>query len=203
MEKIKALLADKKVRTICLVALVAIIVVVFLIVFVANGYKRQVKALAKAGKDENKIEKFVKNKLDLKAIYALGKAEYDSDKNKVDLDSFKEEYKDANKDDYASDDVIEQWSKYYNAIFEQDDDQKIVVKKIGSLKDTSKDDGRLNVKGMKRAKVTLENKKADKDDDDDEKTAKVYAYFWKGKLVFLGPQGYFSLFSYSSSLLDY
>lgn len=187
MDKIKAIFANKKTRMICICALVVILLIVFLVVFVSNGYKRQIKALAKAGKNEDKIEKFVKNKMDLRALYALGKAEYDSDKRKIDEDSFKDEYKDASKDDYASDEVIESAASVYSEMFEEDDDQKWVIKKIGDLKKTTKDDTRFNVKGMKRCKVTLENKKADDDAKSSEKKVDCKAYFYKGKLVALVP----------------
>ena len=72
-------------------------------------------------------------------------------------------------------------------MFEEDDDQKWVIKKIGDLKKTTKDDTRFNVKGMKRCKVTLENKKADDDAKSSEKKVDCKAYFYKGKLVALVP----------------
>ena len=188
MEKIKALLAVKKVRIIGLISLVALLVIVLIVAFAANGYKRQVKALIKAAKNEEKIEKFVKTKMNLRALYALEKADYDSDKKKVDESSFKEAYKEAEKDDYLSDEVVESQAKSYNKQFEDDDDNKWVVKKIGDLKKTTKDDGRLNLKGMKRCKVVLENKKADKDDDKDKRKVELRAYFYKGKIIGLIPE---------------
>ena len=108
-------------------------------------------------------------------------------KRKIDEDSFKDEYKDASKDDYASDEVIESAASVYSEMFEEDDDQKWVIKKIGDLKKTTKDDTRFNVKGMKRCKVTLENKKADDDAKSSEKKVDCKAYFYKGKLVALVP----------------
>ena len=175
MDKIKALFADKKTRTICIIALVVILVVIIaLVAFISTGYKRQIKSLVKASVDEEKLEKFVKNKMDLRTIYALQKADYED--SKVKLDSFKEEYKEAEKDDYKSDEFIEDIVDSYKGMG-GDEDTKVTIKKIGSLKKVSKDDGRFNLKGMKKAKFTLQNK-----EDKDEKID-CYAYFWKGKIV--------------------
>lgn len=175
MEKIKALFADKKTRAILIASLVAILIIIVAIVaFASTSYKRQIKSFVKASMDEEKLEKFVKNKVDLRSLYALTKSEMKD--SKVKMDSFKEAYKEADKDDYKDDDFIDAMVKAYKGLG-GDEDDKYVVKKIGKLKKVSKDDSVFNLKGMKKAKFTLQNK----DDKDDKK--EYVAYFWKGKLI--------------------
>lgn len=181
MEKIKA---NKKMVAIAGIVILAIIIIAIIASQVGGSYKKTIKNFAKAMSDESKMEKFVDKNVNLRAIYALNKVE---DKDNV-SEEFKKAYKKAKKSDYMSDDNKEHAYEFFK-LFVNSDDEEITIKEIGKLENTDELnvlDQKIEIKGLKKATVTLEQEGNEIDAD---------AYFYKGKLFILMPD--------LSSLMNY
>lgn len=172
MEKIKA---NKKMVAIAGILILAIIIVAIIASQVNGSYKKTIKDFAKAMSDESKMEKFVDKNVNLRAIYAMGKIE---DKDSANED-FKKAYKKAKKSDYMSDDNKEDAYDFFKLFVS--DDAEMTIKKIGKLEKTDELNvlnQKIEIKGLKKARVTFEQDGEEGDAD---------AYFYKGKLFILMP----------------
>ncbi len=176
-EKLAALvvsLKENKSKAIAIgvVALVVIVAIVLVLTTLLGrpSYKTTIKKFAQACKSEEKMEKFVKKYVDLRAIYAMKEAD--------DPEDFKDEYKNAKKDDYKDDDFVDDVKDSFKKFVSED--EKIKVDEIGKLKDYDDD-----CKQLKKAKVTLKN-----DDGDD---LDVTIIFYKGKMVSMTYAGMYDL----------
>ncbi|MGN1330883.1 MAG: hypothetical protein ACI4VN_06115 [Clostridia bacterium] len=160
-----------------IIGLIFVIVVALVIVVVANvakpSYKKQIKQFAEACQSEEKMEKYVKKYVNLRAYYAMNEAEEPED--------FEKEYKNAKKKDYTDsefiDEVVEAFSEYVI------EDEEIKISDIEKLENVTDDDGLLgetlaDIKGMKVAKCTMKSEDQEVD---------CYAYFYKGKILFIMP----------------
>ena len=172
MEKIKA---NKKMVAIAGILILAIIIVAIIASQVGGSYKKTIKNFAKAMSDESKMEKFVDKNVNLRAIYAMGKVENQDNAS----EEFKNAYKKAKKSDYMSDDnkksAYEFFKLFVNSYGE------ITVKKIVKLQKTDELKiltQKIEIKGLKKASVTLEQDGEEVDAD---------AYFYKGKLFMIMP----------------
>lgn len=173
MEKIKA---NKKIVAIAGILILAIIIVAIIASQAGGSYKKTIKNFAKAMGDESKMEKFVDKNVNLRAIYAMGKVENEDNAG----EEFTKAYKKAKKSDYMSDDNKEDAYEFFK-LFVNSDDEEITIKKIGKLEKTDELnvlDQKIEIKGLKKATVTLEQEGNEIDAD---------AYFYKGKLFILMP----------------
>lgn len=172
MEKIKA---NKKMVAIVGILILAIIIVAIIASQVGGSYKKTIKNFAKAMGDESKMEKFVDKNVNLRAIYAMGKVENKDNAG----EEFTKAYKKAKKSDYMSDDNKEDAYEFFKLFVS--DDAKMTIKKIGKLEKTDELNvlnEKIEIKGLKKAKVTFEQDGEEVDAD---------AYFYKGKLFILMP----------------
>ena len=172
LEKIKA---NKKVLSIAGTIILAIIIVAIIASQVGGSYKKTIKNFAKSMSDESKMEKFVDKNINLRAIYAMSKVEDQDNASK----EFKKEYKKAKKSDYMSDDNKESAYNFFKLFV--NDEGEITVKKIGKLQKTDELkilNEKVEIKGLKKATVTLEQKGQEVDAE---------AYFYKGKLFIVIP----------------
>lgn len=173
MEKIKA---NKKTVAIAGILILAIVIVAIIASQAGGSYKKTIKNFAKAMSDESKMEKFVDKNVNLRAIYALGKVENEDSAS----EEFTKAYKKAKKSDYMSDDNKEDAYDFFK-LFVNSDDGEITVKKIGKLEKTDELkilNRKIEIKGLKKASVTLEQDGNEFDAD---------AYFYKGELFILVP----------------
>lgn len=180
MEKIKA---NKKMVAIAGILILAIIIVAIIASQVGGSYKKTIKNFAKAMGDESKMEKFVDKNVNLRAIYAMGKVENKDNAG----EEFTKAYKKAKKSDYMSDDNKEDAYEFFKLFVS--DDAKMTIKKIGKLEKTDELNvlnEKIEIKGLKKARVTFEQDGEEGDAD---------AYFYKGKLFILMPD--------LSSLMNY
>lgn len=156
-------------------AFVIIVALVILIVAIVAkpSYKKQIKQFAEACQSEEKMEKYVKKYVNLRAYYAMDQADEPED--------FEKEYKNAKKKDYTDsefiDEVVDAFSEYVT------EDAEFEISDIEKLKKVTDDDGLLgetfaDIKGMKVAKCTMKA--------EGEKIG-CYAYFYKGKILFIMP----------------
>ena len=172
MEKIKA---NKKMVAIAGILILAIIIVAIIASQVGGSYKKTIKNFAKAMSDESKMEKFVDKNVNLRAIYAMGKVENQDNAS----EEFKNAYKKAKKSDYMSDDNKKSAYEFFKLFVNSDGE--ITVKKIGKLQKTDELKiltQKIEIKGLKKASVTLEQDGEEVDAD---------AYFYKGKLFIIMP----------------
>ncbi len=172
MEKIKA---NKKMVAIAGILILAIIIVAIIVSQAAGSYKKTIKNFAKAMGDESKMEKFVDKNVNLRAIYAMGKVENKDNAG----EEFTKAYKKAKKSDYMSDDNKEDAYEFFKLFVS--DDAKMTIKKIGKLEKTDELNvlnEKIEIKGLKKARVTFEQDGEEVDAD---------AYFYKGKLFILMP----------------
>ncbi len=172
MEKIKA---NKKMVVIAGILILAIIIVAIIASQVGGSYKKTIKNFAKAMGDESKMEKFVDKNVNLRAIYAMGKVENKDNAG----EEFTKAYKKAKKSDYMSDDNKEDAYEFFKLFVS--DDAKMTIKKIGKLEKTDELNvlnEKIEIKGLKKARVTFEQDGEEVDAD---------AYFYKGKLFILMP----------------
>lgn len=172
MEKIKA---NKKMVAIAGILILAIIIVAIIASQVGGSYKKTIKNFAKAMGDESKMEKFVDKNVNLRAIYAMGKVENKDNAG----EEFTKAYKKAKKSDYMSDDNKEDAYEFFKLFVS--DDAKMTIKKIGKLEKTDELNvlnEKIEIKGLKKARVTFEQDGEEVDAD---------AYFYKGKLFILMP----------------
>lgn len=160
-----------------IIGLVAVVVVALIIVGVAlfakPSYKKQIKEFAKACENADKMEKFVKKNVNLRAYYAMQESEEPKD-----MDA---EYKKAKSKDYKDDEFVKKVVEAFKTYAEGE--TKIKVKEIGKMKKTSSDDGLLGktlseVKDMKTVKFKMEA---------DGEEADCYAFFYKGKILMVMP----------------
>lgn len=173
MEKLK----ENKKIIIGIIAILAVVAVIALVViFVKPSYKAQIKKFDKACESEEKMEKFIKNNLNLRGLYALKKAEKPED--------FEEEYKKAKKKDYTDKEFMDDIKSAYMTFTNL---SKVEIKDIQKLKD-AKDMGKAyedsfgKIKGMKIARCTL---KANFEGQTEEQ--EIDAIFYKGKLLVISP----------------
>lgn len=169
MEKLKE---NKKLILIIVAVLVVAVVAAVLVNVFGGSYKSTIKAFEKASTSEKKMEKFVDKNVNLRAFYAMDEAEKPED--------FEKEYKKAKKKDYTSDDVKDGAYEFYKMFVSEDEPMK--VKEIGKLEKTDKLEmlgAEVEMKGLKRAEITLEMEGKDVD---------AYAYFYDGKLFILMPK---------------
>lgn len=172
MEKIKA---NKKIVAIAGILILAIIIVAIIASQVGGSYKKTIKNFAKAMGEESKMEKFVDKNVNLRAIYAMGKVENKDNAG----EEFTKAYKKAKKSDYMSDDNKEDAYEFFKLFVS--DDAKMTIKKIGKLEKTDELNvlnEKIEIKGLKKARVTFEQDGEEGDAD---------AYFYKGKLFILMP----------------
>ena len=172
MEKIKA---NKKMVAIAGILILAIIIVAIIASQVGGSYKKTIKNFAKAMSDESKMEKFVDKNVNLRAIYAMGKVENQDNAS----EEFKNAYKKAKKSDYMSDDNKKSAYEFFKLFVNSDGE--ITVIKIGKLQKTDELKiltQKIEIKGLKKASVTLEQ---------DGKEVDADAYFYKGKLFMIMP----------------
>ena len=172
MEKIKA---NKKMFAIAGILILAIIIVAIIASQAGGSYKKTIKNFAKAMGDESKMEKFVDKNVNLRAIYAMGKVE---NKDNA-VEEFKKAYKKAKKSDYMSDDNKEDAYDFFKLFVS--DDAEMTIKKIGKLEKADELNvlnEKIEIKGLKKARVTFEQDGEEGDAD---------AYFYKGKLFILMP----------------
>lgn len=172
MEKIKA---NKKMVAIAGILILAIIIVAIIASQVGGSYKKTIKNFAKAMGDESKMEKFVDKNVNLRAIYAMGKVENKDNAG----EEFTKAYKKAKKSDYMSDDNKKDAYEFFKLFVS--DDAKMTIKKIGKLEKTDELNvlnEKIEIKGLKKARVTFEQDGEEVDAD---------AYFYKGKLFILMP----------------
>lgn len=172
MEKIRA---NKKMVAIAGILILAIIIVAIIASQVGGSYKKTIKNFAKAMGDESKMEKFVDKNVNLRAIYAMGKVENKDNAG----EEFTKAYKKAKKSDYMSDDNKEDAYEFFKLFVS--DDAKMTIKKIGKLEKTDELNvlnEKIEIKGLKKARVTFEQDGEEVDAD---------AYFYKGKLFILMP----------------
>jgi len=156
-----------------IIGIVAVIIVAIVIAVVANvakpSYKKQIKDWAKACESEEKMEKYVKKNVNLRALYAtieLMKDEENWDKDEDEIkEAFEKEYKEAEKKDYEDSEFIE------NIVdqFMNGEEEKGKVTDIEKLE--KDDDG---PKGTKETEFTVEF---------DGKEYEGKASFYKGKIV--------------------
>lgn len=160
-----------------IIGLVAVVVVAVIILcvglFAKPSYKKQIKEFAKACASEEKMEKFVKKNVNLRAYYAM----QESDEPK-DMDA---EYKKAKSKDYKNDEFVDKVVEAFKSYAEGE--TEIKVKDIGKMKKTSSDDGLLgktlsDVKDMKTVKFKMEAEGEEVD---------CYAFFYKGKILMVMP----------------
>ena len=172
MEKIKA---NKKMFAIAGILILAIIIVAIIASQAGGSYKKTIKNFAKAMGDESKMEKFVDKNVNLRAIYAMGKVENKDNAG----EEFKKAYKKAKKSDYMSDDNNEDSYDFFKLFVS--DDAEMTIKKIGKLEKADELNvlnEKIEIKGLKKARVTFEQDGEEGDAD---------AYFYKGKLFILMP----------------
>ena len=172
LEKLKA---NKKVLSIAGIVILAIIVVAIIASQVGGSYKKTIKNFAKSMNDESKMEKFVDKNINLRAIYAMSAVENQDNAS----EEFKKEYKKAKKSDYMSDDNKESAYTFFKLFV--NDEGEITVKKIGKLQKTDELkilNEKVEIKGLKKASVTLEQNEQEIDAE---------AYFYKGKLFIVIP----------------
>lgn len=172
MEKIKA---NKKMVAIAGILILAIIIVAIIASQAGGSYKKTIKNFAKAMGDESKMEKFVDKNVNLRAIYAMGKVENKDNAG----EEFKKTYKKAKKSDYMSDDNKEDAYDFFKLFVS--DDAEMTIKKIGKLEKADELNvlnEKIEIKGLKKARVTFEQDGEEGDAD---------AYFYKGKLFILMP----------------
>ena len=172
MEKIKA---NKKMFAIAGILILAIIIVAIIASQAGGSYKKTIKNFAKAMGDESKMEKFVDKNVNLRAIFAMGKVE---NKDNAGVE-FKKAYKKAKKSDYMSDDNKEDAYDFFKLFVS--DDAEMTIKKIGKLEKADELNvlnEKIEIKGLKKARVTFEQDGEEGDAD---------AYFYKGKLFILMP----------------
>lgn len=172
IEKIKA---NKKMVAIACVVILAIVIIAVASVAIGGSYKSKIKDLAKAMSDETKMEKFVDKNVNLRAIYAMGEVE---DEENV-KEEFAKEYKKAKKSDYTSDDTKEDAYDFFKLFVT--DGEEVKVKEIGKLEKTDELNifsEKVEIKGLKKAKVTLES---------DEEEIEADVYFYDGKIFLVMP----------------
>ncbi len=156
-----------------IIGIVAVIIVAIVIALVANiakpSYKKQIKDWAKACESEEKMEKYVKKNVNLRALYATMELMKDTDNWDKDEDEIKEafekEYKEAKKKDYEDSEFIEDVTSQFMSVAEE----KGKVTKVEKLE---KDEDAP--KGSKTAEFTVEF---------DGKEFEGKASFYKGKIV--------------------
>ena len=133
--------------------------------------EKLVESFAKAMKDEDKMDKFVDKYMDIKAVYAMYEVSEDYDIGSDDGDdvakAFKKIYKNADEEDYEDYiDEMKDMMSYF--VIDDDEDEKVKVKKIGSLKEYEDNTA------FQKAKVTFEY---------DEEQEAIDLIFYNNKLV--------------------
>lgn len=153
-----------------IVVVVAIIAIVCATVFVKPSYKKQIKKFAEACESEEKMEKYVKKYVNLRAYYAM--------QNSEEPKNMDEEYKKAKKKDYTDDEFVEDVVDVFKDYTSLGKDVKI--ENIEKEEKIDENSGFLSVfsevKGATKVKFKL--KLGDVEQD-------CYAIFYKGKMLMI------------------
>ena len=170
---------------ICAIIVIAIVAIICVVVVTNSAYKNQIKELATVMTDTEKMEKFVDEKVNLRAWYALNKIEEDENLDfndeKAVKNAFEKVYKEAKKSDYESDENKNNVKNFFGMLTMftsmTGDNAKIEVKDIGKLKDAEDD-----LKFLKQAEFTLKITAGDNSTE-----GKWRALFYKNKLIMAAP----------------
>ena len=174
---------NNKAMIIGIVAVIAVIAIVAVCALLLKpSYKGQIKDFVEAMSSEEKMDKFVEKKVNLRALYAMEQVEkeenLDTDDEKAMEKAFTKAYKNAKKADYEKTEYVDSVKSLYKMMTQltaASDGVKIKVKDIGKLK--TFDEFKL----FKKADFTIEVSA-----DGNSQDVKLYGVFYKNKLVLFG-----------------
>lgn len=159
-------------------AMVIIVAVIIAVVALANkekvvDYKEQIKEFAKACGNKEDMKKFVKEKVNLKAFYAMSQSEEPED--------FEELYKNAKSEEYENNEFIENVVNVFETYSEEG--TNLEVKDIEDLKDIETDKTIIGktlseIKGVKVSRFTMVSEGVEMG---------VYAYLYDEKIFMIMP----------------
>lgn len=140
----------------------------------APYYEAQIKEFAEACKSNDDMKKYVKEKVNLKAYYAMSQS--------VGSEEFEEAYKNAKKEDYETEEFIDGMADIFMT-YVVEEEKKLEVKDIEEPKDIENDNTIVGktlsqINGVKSSKFTLVSDGVELD---------VYAYFYDEKMFVVMP----------------
>lgn len=174
---------NNKAMIIGIVAVIAVIAIVAICALLLKpSYKGQIKDFVASMSDEEKMDKFVEKKVNLRALYAMEQMEKDENLNfddeKAVEKAFKKEYKNAKKADYEKKEYVDSVKSLYKMMTQltaASDEVKIKVKDIGKLETYDE------LKMFQKADFTIEVSSGENSQE-----VKLYGIFYKNKLVLFG-----------------